>query len=369
MARTLRKSPYIFLVLLVVIVASCGSDELEIIPPTPPDPMEDDQDDQDGNRTYSTEQYTVGDVNLEIYLPSDYQAGNRYPTIYFNDGEFFAEVFGSLTGLEAEPFIMVGLWDGNNRAARFSAYTDASLTTTYGEYTPSATAYTEALIQEVVPFVEGMYPSSKRALFGISLGGLHATWAGINYPDEFSFIGALSPSYWVGDGAIFSESLEALRPEGIARPKAFYIDRGTAEWRNFMPLVEGLLQVELVYGESVFYYEVIGAGHDVPFWLLRIEVPFRLFMESDAALTDMELNAYCADNLDEPGSSQARINPIVTYSNGVRYSVMSTADFEVVSGDGSVQEDGSYTISSGSSMTVACTYMGFSKQVLVESCN
>ncbi|MEM7375650.1 MAG: alpha/beta hydrolase-fold protein [Bacteroidota bacterium] len=352
---------------------ACTPEEEEPAPQTP-DPTQttdddDDDDDQNNPPLNSTQQYTVGDLNIEVQLPSDYVEGNRYPTLYFNDGELYADIFGSLSSLEAESFIMVGVWDGNNRAARFSAYQDEALTATYGEYTPSAEAYTKTLVEEVIPFVEAKHKSSKRALFGISLGGLHASWTGIKYPGAFIFTGALSPSYWVGDGALFQESLEALRPMGPSAPKIFYFDRGTAEWRNVMPLVENLKKVELTYGTNIFYYEDIGADHDSPSWLSRIEVPFRLFLEGTADLTDLEVSGYCADNLDIPGSKQARINPIVTYSNGIKFSVMTEAEFQVVSGSGTVEADGSYTINSGNSMTVSCSYMGLTKQISVNQCN
>lgn len=362
-----------FIFFLFILIA-CKPEVVDPAPEDPnpvenPDDDDDDDDNQNNNPIEKVTQYTVGDLNIEVKLPDDYEEGNRYPTIYLNDGDLFSEVYGSLSNLEAGSFITVGIWDENSRAARFSAYPDDDLKSTYGEYTPSAEAYTKTLIEEVIPFVEEKHKSSNKALFGISLGGLHATWVGIKYPGVFNFVGALSPAYWVAGGAIFNESLEALRPSGPSAPKLFYIDRGTEEWRNFMPLIDGLKQVGLTYGQNIFYYEVVGADHDSPAWLSRIEVPFRLFMEGPEDLESMNLSGYCADNLDAPGTKQARINPVMTYSNGIRFSVMTEAEFKVLSGDGAVQADGNYTINSGNSMTVECTYMGFSEEIQLDQCN
>jgi len=357
---------------VLLILSACKQEVLEPDPPAPdptPTPVDSTQQPSD---TYTSEQFAVGGLDIEISIPPGYEASTRYPTIYVNDGDLFAEVYGSLTNLEGiDPFIMVGISADNTRGERFSAYEDPDLTATYGEFTPGADAYTQAIVDEVIPFVEGKYRSSKRALFGISLGGLHATWAGIKYPDAFRFIAALSPSYWVGNRALFEESLEPLRPAGFASPRVFYLDRGTAEWRNFLPFVESLKSVELVYAQNIFYYEVPGADHESPFWQARIDVPLRLFLEgiAQAALVDMELSTTCSDDLDAPGSEQSRLNPIVTYDNGVKFSVMTEAEFTVVAGSGSVNPDGTYVVDSGSSMTVECSYMGISKQVVVDKCN
>ena len=356
-------------VLFAFFLAACSPEEPMVVPDDMEEEEEEEEEPPPEERTYITEEHTVGDLSIEIYVPSDYIEGTSYPTIYFNDGDFLAEVFGSWTGLEADPFIMVGVWDTNDRATRFSAYEDDRLTEVYGEYTPGAVTYTEALINEVIPFVENKYKSTKKALMGISLGGLHATWAGIYYPGEFSFIGAISPAYWVGNHAILDESVEHLRPVGISSSKVFYLDRGTAEWRNFLPLVENLKSVELVYGQNIFYYEVVGADHDVPFWVLRAEVPFRLFMEGPGELDDMVVTSYCVENLDVPGTEEERINPIAKYDNGVEFSVISAADFEVVTGSGEVMVDGTFTVNSGTTISVDCSYMGITKRVQATVCN
>ena len=347
---------------------SCSSDT-QVVEPQDPNPPDTSMVDQNVSRTYRTEHHTVGGIFLEIYIPSDYDETRKYPTLYFNDGDLFADVFGSLTGLEAEPFLMVGLSDGNNRAARFAPYDDNELTAVYGNYTPGAAAYTSAIVEEVIPFVEARYKSNNRALFGISLGGLHATWAGIKYPGTFSFIGALSPSFWVGGGALFFENLESLRPMGLGTTNVFYLDRGTLEWRNLLPFVAGLKDVDLVYGHNIFYYEDIGADHDISAWRIRVENPFRLFMEGAAEIASIEVNDYCAVNLDNPGGKQGRINPIVTTSNGITYSVMSETEFEVLEGNGIVQLNGDYFVHIGSSLTVECRYKGIVEEIEVVRCN
>jgi len=209
------------------------------------------------NRTYSTESYSVGDWGVEIYIPSDYDSLKKYPVLYFNDGDLYANVFGFLTSADAPAFIMVGISGENDRGERFSAYSDPDL----GSITPSATIYSDAIIDDILPFVENKFTidRNKRAIFGISLGGLHATWIAIKYPQVFSFVGAISPSYWVGNEAIFEENLSDLSPPGLSRKTKIYFDRGSAEWRNHLSFVSRLQSAGLIYGRSLFYSPTVPA--------------------------------------------------------------------------------------------------------------
>ena len=123
---------------------------------------------------------------------------------------------------------------------------------------------------------------------------------------------------------------------------------------------------DLRYGKEVFYFEVVGGRHDTPNWLLRIEIPFRLFMEgSNLDLKSFEVLSYC---IEEDGNKQGRINPVITLENGVKYSVMPLAEYEITSGSGDILSDGRYALNS-STMTVEVSYEGFTSTVELRSCN
>jgi len=328
----------------------------------------------DPTRTYSTETYSVGDWGIQIYVPSDFDSTSTYPIIYFNDGDLFADVFGFLTSLEASAFIMVGITGDNSRAERFLSYNDPVVSADLGAYTPSANIYSDAIVEEIIPFVEDKFKidRNKKAFFGISLGGLHATWMAIKYPQVFNFIGAISPSYWVANEAVFEENLSALDPPGLAVPTKLYFDRGSAEWRNHLSFVSRLETAGLVYGKSLFYYEVIGANHALEDWQFRINVPFRLFMEGigpSEAPTLLKLHAYCAQDLTNNNANTTRLNPIIQYENGINFSLMSEAEYTINQGSGSIADDGTYTISSGSSMTVEAAYQGLTDVETLNDCN
>lgn len=325
-------------------------------------------------RTYARENYSIGDWGLEIYVPSDYDSTSQYPVLYFNDGDLYADVFGSLTSVEAPAFIMVGISGDNSRAERFMPYEDPDVSADLGAYTPNASLYSEAIIEEIMPFVEDKFniDANKKAIFGISLGGLHATWMAIVYPQVFNFVGALSPSYWVAEEAIFRENLGALDPPGLSVATKIYFDRGSAEWRNHLSFVANLKSAGLVYGRSLFYYEVIGGNHSPEHWQIRIDIPFKLFLEGIGASDEpsqLELRSYCANDLTNNEASTTRVNPIVHYENGIKFSVMSEAEYTITLGSGSIADDGTYSISSGSTMDVEATYKGVTDNERLTDCN
>ena len=355
-------------------VLGCSSDDgvIDIIPVDPMDTMNDPG--NDPMRTYTSDTYSVGDWTVEVFVPSDYDSTLRYPALYFNDGDLFGDLFAVLTTLDAPPFIMIGLSGSNSRSERFLPYEDAGVSDELGPYTPNASGYSDAIVGEIIPFVEANFNinRNKQALFGISFGGLHATWMAINYPQVFSFVGAMSPSYWVADESIFGEDLSGLDPPGLSVPTRIYYDRGQAEWRNHLSFISKLKGAGLEYGESLFYYEVPGADHMAEDWLLRIDVPFRLFLEGVDSAEDptlFELRSYCAQDLSNNDKNTTRLNPIVYYENGVRFSVITEANYDITNGSGTIGTDGTYVINGGTSMVVRATYQGMVATQKVSECN
>ncbi len=355
-----------------ILVIACNDDQVPgpSGPTSPPAEQEEEEEpippnDSDDERTYSREGFPVGELIAEVYVPSDYDGSQSYPAIYFNDGNLYAEIFFRFTSLDAAPFILIGIDATNPRSERFLPYLDNSIS----PYTPMAVEYSESIVNELIPAVEERWnvDPNRRAIFGISFGGIHAMWIAIRYPEVFRFSAGLSPSYWVANNAIFSTSVSELIGSGLRASNRFYFDRGTAEWRDILPMIGALEAAELEYGRDIFYYEVVGAGHDFPSWQGRAEVPFRLFMEgASGQVTNFEVKHYCVE---EDGVESGRINPLVTYENGVTYSVLSSATYDIKSGQGSIEPDGSYEITSGTSLEVDVTFAGQTLTVTAERCN
>ena len=364
---------YISVIFLSSIIIQCSNDSGPIDIPEDNNPRDTINIGGTDDRFYTSDTYIVDDIFVEVYVPSDYDSTQKYPIIYLNDGDLFAEIYAQLTILDSDPFIMVGLSDDRSRQDRFLPYYDPGIADNLGQYTPSASEYSKSIVEEVIPFIESQYniQANKRAIFGISFGGLHATWIAIQHPGVFSFVGALSPSYWVRGRAIFTEPLFRLNPSGPSLPTTLYIDRGTAEWRDYLPFI-GLLKDEgLTYGRSLFYYEVPGGDHTVFDWTFRIDIPFKLFMGGTPSISEAQLDAisYCVEFEDSPGVKYGRVNPMLKYTNGITYSVITEAQYSITSGTGTVGRDGSFFINDGNQMEIEIQYESFNANLTLSRCN
>ncbi len=156
-------------------------------------------------------------------------------------------------------------------------------------------AYTQTVIQEVLPLVEKNYHVSKdrnqRAIAGLSMGGAEATYTALNNLDKFAWIGSFSGAYvmWprersapaappadgaapgrVGRGTpqIDAEAVAKIFPKldakANAQIKLLWITCGTAD---------GLVGVNRTFHEWLnsksvahTYVEVPDIGHVWPFW-------------------------------------------------------------------------------------------------------
>lgn len=314
------------------------------------------------------------ELEVDVYVPTPYQENHSYPVIYFNDGEGLnekgylplKELEKSIKKGQMQPFIMVAIYAGGRRTSRYTPYEDPWVSRQWGEYTPQAERYTRRLTQQLLPFIEKKYSvdNSQRAMIGLSLGGLQATWMALMEPGLFSFVGALSPSYWVGDYALLKESIQ---PE--AASTRFYFDIGTAEWNYYVPFVRQLEKAGLEYGKNIFYREITGAAHRYEDWKNRIIPIIRLFLTKDVGPPqDWEVVVECIPSQSRPGLFFQRLNPIVELEDDIFYSLAYAADFSIVKGAGKIEEDGRFEVTEGNSMRVQVRYGDWTKEVKVKNC-
>ncbi len=317
---------------------------------------------------YIIESHFVSGYQLSIYLPPGYDTLKRCKVLYFNDGQ---TVFGQ-NGLNAdatatelihkkqiEPIIIVGIYSDSNRTSNYVPYFDEGAKQDFGDYQPNADGYTKKIIKQIVPFIEKKYKAKpERGIAGYSFGGLHATWAALNYPEQFSFVGSLSPSYWVKDFEIFKEGSKARVNQ------TYYFDVGTGEWNYYVPM---LLHSKLPQLQNIFYYEDFGAHHKIEDWRgQRVKNILLLF----AGKTD--LMKYTWDikleiiRSEFNGKYYPRINPIITYSNGLTCSISYAATFTLLNpDDGVVNKDGSFRFTNPKDLKVKIEYKGEERMMII----
>jgi predicted alpha/beta superfamily hydrolase len=172
---------------------------------------------------------------VDVYLPSSYESGIRYPVVYMMDGQNLSDpatAFAGTWDLEAAidrlawrgiEAIYVGVHHaGPGRLNEYSPFPDAR----HGG--GGADEYLAFLVKTLKPRIDRMFHTRRdreaTTILGSSMGGLVSLYAFFRYPSVFGRAGVLSPSIWFGHGAILDFIAEAMPPQG-----RLYLDVGTAE--------------------------------------------------------------------------------------------------------------------------------------------
>lgn len=168
--------------------------------------------------------------HVDVWLPPGYDANaaERYPVIYFHDGQnLFSgkHAFGgSSWGIDeamhrliaaggTRGAIIVGLW--NNGLTRFMEYMPRKAVSTpdigfgLGDLRVASArinsdAYLKFIVEEVKPFIDRTYRTrpdrAHTAIAGSSMGGLISAYAVAEYPNVFSAAACVSTHWPAGDG-------------------------------------------------------------------------------------------------------------------------------------------------------------------------
>ncbi len=215
------------------------------------------------------------DRRVIVYTPPGYSASYPpLPVLYLTNGMGGTEESWSVDGRagwiadaliaekKAVPMLIVMI------NAHAIPYTGQK----FGSYLPPNTdAFIADLRQDVRPLIEKNYKvrtdGDGRAFAGLSMGGAEAFTLGLNHPDEFTWIAAMSPSgvplqkiqYALENSAVVNAKLHLLSvtagnredPEGVNRfldklrarglKPEFEIVEGDHSWPNWRPVLVKLL--------------------------------------------------------------------------------------------------------------------------------
>ena len=162
--------------------------------------------------------------DILIWTPADYDAqGEPYSVIYMTDGQNLfkpdatstgswgvAESAEAMASLSGNRLIIVG-------AENADGYRDEELTPNIGEtgqpgYEDGHGAYfSDFIVKTVVPYIEEHYnvytDRAHKAICGSSSGGIESFYIGMENPDQFGTIGALSPAFGLFDTAVWDAYL------------------------------------------------------------------------------------------------------------------------------------------------------------------
>jgi enterochelin esterase-like enzyme len=212
---------------------------------------------------------------MYIYTPPGYDenATKKYPVLYILHGGGEDERGWATQGKtdlildnliaegKANPMIIV-MPDANVGSSGFNA----------SAIDNALRMFERELKQAIIPFVEKNYrvdaTPQKRAMAGLSLGGLHTLYTGINNTDMFSYLGVFS-SGWIQplQGSMANAQYEFMKKntEKINNNlKAFWIAMGGKEdiaYNNCQLMLGKLNELKIRH-----YYSEYPGGHTWPVW-------------------------------------------------------------------------------------------------------
>lgn len=214
--------------------------------------------------------------SIWLYLPPDYHTSEKhYPVIYMHDGQNVFDAKTSYAGEWKVDELLNGEFEKNGKGFIVVAI-DNNGQERLNEYSPwthekygggSGDRYIQMIIKNLKPFIDSNYRTltgpESTAIIGSSMGGLISFYAGLQYPDVFGKIGAISPSFW------FSEDVLTFTKEKItpASKSKLYLLLGseegmTKEFNAVVDLIGSSDFPDLNIKEKI----VQGGKHNEAFW-------------------------------------------------------------------------------------------------------
>lgn len=235
--------------------------------------------------------YLKRDVALEFFIPEHLLGNETLNLLLINDGQDTAalglqETLNHLyRNFKIEPLVVVAIKASPDRLQEYGVAGRPD----FLERGSKAAAYTNFIIKELLPFVQGEVDlpiNGKRAIAGCSLGGLTAFDIAWNNDNYFDAVGVFSGSFWwrkkdLKDGYTDDDRIlhagiaETQRKPGLK----FWLMTGTEDEtadrnRNFIidsiddtvDVIKELLKKGYTRPDDIAYYEMVGGKHDVPTW-------------------------------------------------------------------------------------------------------
>ncbi|HTL06850.1 MAG TPA: alpha/beta hydrolase-fold protein [Chitinophagaceae bacterium] len=218
---------------------------------------------------------TNGWRQLNVYTPPGYDANSSasYPVLYILHGGGEDQTGWAQQG--KTDLIMDNLFAANKAKPMLVVMPDANIGA--GGFNPagmesSLQMFEREMKESIIPFVEKNYRSinepGSRAMAGLSLGGIHTLYTGVNNTDMFAYLGVFSSGWIVPMMNSISDKQYAYLKDNAekvnSRVKAFWISEGGKEdiaWKNGQLMVARFKELGIQHS----YTEYPG-GHTWPVW-------------------------------------------------------------------------------------------------------
>ena len=242
--------------------------------------------------TILTSVFLGRDVTVDFFMPFKNSSPEPISLLLINDGQNMEEL-GLATILTdlyrqqlIQPICCIGIHCGEDRKNEYGT----ANTPDFKGRGAKATAYTQFIFQELLPFVRkktGITIFKDKSFAGFSLGGLSALDIVWNHPQEFIRAGVFSGSLWwrskgLDDGYVEEKDriMHAQVRNGTYHPwLKFFFETGTmdeTEDRNnngiidsiddTLGLIEELKNKGYKLSDDIQYLELKDGRHDVKTW-------------------------------------------------------------------------------------------------------
>lgn len=220
--------------------------------------------------------------DILVWLPPTYHETNqRYPVIYMHDGQnLFDRATGfagnewyvdeTLTALADENVnaIVVGLPNTPQRMQEYNPFPHV--------WNGHGDQYLQFMVDTVKPLIDGEFRTHPErqhtGIMGSSMGGLISLYGFFARSDVFGFAGVMSPSLWVGSGAIYETVQERNFVDG-----KIYLDNGTRE-PSARKMKVALQRKGYGSGHNLLYVSEVDGEHNEAAWARRLPDALRFLL-------------------------------------------------------------------------------------------
>ena len=220
------------------------------------------------------------DVDLKLYLPDSYEAGeNGYPVIYILEpGLYFRFMTGITDACARLGKMPESIVVGVGTSDRWRDYTPTNADVPDGTKIPQSGGgeiFHKFLAEELIPYIDANYRTRPfTVLCGHSLGGLAVIGSFLGGQETFDGFIATSPSLW-WDGEVMTARAARLTGEGEKRRQTLYLAGGNEGETVLGPIrrFDEALRSVNVPGLSRRF--MIPTCHRAPPWTSALNSPMR----------------------------------------------------------------------------------------------
>ncbi|MBO9598012.1 MAG: esterase family protein [Cohnella sp.] len=272
------KLGFLFVALFAVVLTSCSGNEEKAPSPAPTTGA----DSSVVQRVSFRSEALDRKMNMNVYLPADYDPEQRYPVLYLIHGYGGDEKAWTDLGIDKTADRLIA--DGKIKPLLIVM---PAMNNSYG-INSSQGKYEDYLAEDVVSYVDAHYGTiadrSGRSIGGLSMGGFISLHTAFLHPDMFGKVGGHSPAIFVDDWSTTGgvNGLKAfLYPTEEARRERdplllaetldlstleVYLDCGEQDYYKFYDGSEKLYKLLQSKGVPAQYHHKPGE-HDGAYWM------------------------------------------------------------------------------------------------------